>query len=246
MVYHYHMDPAGPVLFAGAMRNKKFVILFILFSFLFWLLQFICQYLFLSKGDLGYSFIRSFSLTGALFISMSLFSSAVFKWHPQWAKYWTIRRALGVGGATFICLHILFVLHIVFQWQVRSVFYSFNPLQNPVIFGAMAYSIFFVIALTSTDWALIKLGGKRWKNIHRLVYLGYYAAVFHYLQMNPVALQNIFGYLLLLFTFLALAGELYWFIRIAGKNKFMTLGAKVGFAIILLYLITAYLVFVRK
>ncbi|MDO8497053.1 MAG: ferric reductase-like transmembrane domain-containing protein [bacterium] len=240
------MNPTGPVLFAGAMKNKKFVILFILFSFLFWLLQFICQYFFLSDRDIGYSFIRSFSLTGALFISISLFSSAVFKWHPQWAKYWTIRRALGIAGTIFISFHILFVEHIVFQWNLRSVFYSLNPLENPVIFGAIAFPIFFVMGVTSTDWALIKLGGKRWKTIHRFVYLGYYAAIFHYLQMNPVALQNIFGYLLLLLTFLALTGELYWFIRIAGKNRFMTLGAKVGFAIILLYLITAYLVFFRK
>ncbi|MBI2597813.1 MAG: hypothetical protein HYW50_01315 [Candidatus Diapherotrites archaeon] len=45
-------------------------------------------------------------------------------------------------------------------------------------------------------------------------------------------------------TFLALAGELYWFLKIASKNKFKGLGTKIGFFIILLYLVIGYLVFV--
>jgi sulfoxide reductase heme-binding subunit YedZ len=36
------------------------------------------------------------------------------------------------------------------------------------------------LALTSTNWSIRKLGGKRWQALHRLVYLAAIAGVTHY------------------------------------------------------------------
>ena len=147
-------------------------------------------------------------------------------------------------GYIFLSFHVFYAMQFFYSGNALSAFYSLNPFENPVIWGAIANPIFFVMAITSTDWAVQKLGGKNWKAIHRLVYFAYFATVFHFLTMNPPMLLNPAGYLLLLAAFLALAGELYWFAKTAAKNRFSTLGTKIGFLVILLYLIAAFIVFI--
>ncbi|MBI4044185.1 MAG: ferric reductase-like transmembrane domain-containing protein [Candidatus Diapherotrites archaeon] len=233
-------------LFEGALKNWKFVLKFLVFSVVFWLLEFAYQFYVLEPENFPSALIRSFAFSGATFIGLALLSSVLFKFKPVYAKYWHVRRSLGVTGFVFIIGHALSVTLFVFKGDVSQVFFSLNPIENPMIFGVIGYMVFLVMALTSTDWAMQKIGAARWKTIHRLVYFGYFAAVFHFLTINQPALFNLAGYLLLAVTFLVLAGELYWFVKIAGKNKFSTLGAKIGFLLILLYLVFAYLVFFAK
>ena len=102
------------------------------------------------------------------------------------------------------------------------------------------------MAATSTDWAVVKLTSKVWKNIHRLVYIAYWAAIFHFILINPSLLNNIAGYLLLLITALALFGEIFWFFKISAKARFKSWGTVVGFFIIILYLTTAYIAYRYK
>ncbi len=238
--------PSTPVLFRGAIKNWKFLVKFLLFSLAFWLLEFFYQYKGLVNGQLGIALIRSFALAGATYIGVALLTSSIFKFRPRLSRYWHLRRALGVMGFVFILFHVLSVIFVIDGGNLGGSVYSFNPLENPIIFGILAFPIFFVMAITSTDWAVAKLGYTRWKNIHRLVYLGYLSAVFHFLLVNPPLLKNIAGYLLLATTFIALAGELYWFLKIAKKNNFRTRETLVGILIILLYLALGYLAFFYK
>lgn len=230
-------------LFSGARKEWRFVFKFLAFSFVFWILQFAYQFYFLIPGEVGGSLVRSFALSGATFIGLALLSSSVFKWRPSLAKYWYVRRSLGVMGWFFISLHILTVIGFLFQGDTSGIFYSLNPFQNPIIFGVLAFPIFFLMAMTSTDWAVEKLGFRKWKAIHRLVYFGYLFAIFHFLLINPALLMNPAGYLLLVVTFLALAGQLFWFLKIASRKKFSTLGSGVGFLVIFLWLLLGYLAF---
>ncbi len=231
-------------LFEGARKNWKFVLVFIALSVAFWLLQFGFQFYWL-KAPLERALIRSFSLAGATLISLSLLSSSVFRWFPKYAKHWTVRRSLGVMGVVLIGLHALAVIVFVFKGNISNLFQSLNPIENPIVFGAFALPVFFLVALVSTDWAVQKLGTK-WKSIQRLVYFSFWAAVFHFLLINPEALLNPFGYLLLLVTFLALASELYWFIQTVSKKRAFTIGTAIGILLILLYLIIAYFVWIAK
>lgn len=208
---------------------------------LFWLLEFAAQFYWLVPDELGLSLVRSFSLSGATLIGGALFSSAVFKWNPRLAVHWRLRRYLGVSGFVFAALHVFSVFHFLFDYNLAAVYFSFNPFQNPVIFGSIAFPILFVMAVTSTDWAMNTLTPKVWKFIHRFVYLAYWGVVFHMLTMNPDAIKNLPGYVLLAITSLALFGELFWFVKIAGKKKFLSVGGAVGIAIILLYLLTGYM-----
>lgn len=226
-----------PKPFSGARKNWRFVLKFLIFSFLFWLAEFAYQFYSLIPGELGLSLVRSFALSGATFFGLALFSSAIFKWKPKYAKYWYVRRSLGVMGFVFIVLHVSSVIQFIYQGNPALIYWSLNPLENPIIFGVLALPIFFLMAVTSFDWAVERLGYKRWKTLHRLAYFGYILAVSHFIAINPPLLMNPAGYLLLGVTVLALAGELYWFIRTVKNKRSSTKGIIVGIILILLWFV---------
>ena len=232
-------------LFEGAVRNWKFVVKFLLFSGLFWLVQFAYQFYFYSAGDIKISLVRSFAFSGATFIALALLSSSIFRFIPQLSKHANTRRSLGVSGTFFIILHVLTALGFVFNFNLGLAYYSLNPLLNPVVFGALALPIFLVLSLISTDWAVQKLGAK-WKMAQRLVYFGFMLAIFHFIKQAGPAIMSLPGIFLLVLTTLALAGELYWFVRTTIDRKKITIGTLIGFAIILLYLVLGYLSFFSK
>lgn len=207
-----------------------------------WVVQWSEQYYFYTNHNLERAFIRSFGLSGATLISISLFLSAVFKWFPKTAKYWRFRRYAGVWGTVFIGLHIYSVLNFLYSFHLKALYFSLNPFVNPVIFGSFGFVILLILAATSTDWAMNALNAKRWKVIHRFVYIAYWASVSHFLLANPYVFKTAPGIFLLGVTALALGGELFWFIKIASKKKFISLGAAIGLGIILLYAITIYMI----
>lgn len=196
---------------------KRSVVVF--FVFFFWLFEFAIEYYWLTKNNIQLSLIRSFALSGTTIIGASLFSSSVFKWFPKTGVHWRIRRYLGVSGFVLIFFHVFTAMKFIFNFNVKAIYYSLNPFINPLIFGAIAYPIFFVMAITSTDWMVKKLTPRVWKFIHRFVYIAYMSTVFHFILTNPQALNNLLGYLLYAITTLALFGQLFWFFKIAGKKN---------------------------
>jgi sulfoxide reductase heme-binding subunit YedZ len=59
------------------------------------------------------------------------------------------------------------------------------------------------LALTSTKWAIRKMGGKRWLALHRLIYFSAAAGVIHYIWLvkadlkDPLEYAAVLGVLLL-------------------------------------------------
>jgi sulfoxide reductase heme-binding subunit YedZ len=235
-----------PRLFEGAMRNWKFVIGFLSLSIAAWVSEFAYQFYIFSQGDIWLSIIRASSLTGATFISLSLLSSSIFRWVPGWAKYWYIRRSLGVVGVCFALVHVFFVLDKILAWNLNLVFGVLDPFQNPLLLGAMSLPILVAMMLTSTDWAVSKMGFLRWKALHRLVYFAYIFMVFHFLVTYPAALMSPPGYFLILVTIAALAGELYWFLKITWPVRFYSIGSAIGFLVIFLWLLFIYMFYLRQ
>ncbi len=229
-------------LFEGAIKNWKFVLKFSFFSLLFFMAEFFYQFYILIPGELNGSLVRSFALSGATFIGCALIISSIMRWKPELGIHWGTRRAFGVIGSIFILFHVLSVLTFFFNWEISNIFWSLNPIENPLLFGVLALPVFMLMALTSNDVAYVKLG-KNWKTLHRFVYFGYLFAIFHFLLINPELLNNLAGYLLLGVTFLALSGELYWFLKHSFKVSFSGLGTKIGFFVILLYLFIGYFAF---
>ena len=52
--------------------------------------------------------------------------------------------------------------------------------------GFIAWLLLLPLAATSTNWAIRKMGGKRWKRLHKLVYVAAVCGVIHYWwQVKP-------------------------------------------------------------
>src|SRR5579864_4440817 len=69
--------------------------------------------------------------------------------------------------------------------------------------GMTAFALMIPLALTSTKWAIRKLGGKRWHALHRLIYLSAAAGVIHYIWLvkadlkKPLEYATVLGVLIL-------------------------------------------------
>lgn len=232
--------PSAPRLFSGARREWKFVLKFLAVSIVFLLVEFSYQFLVLIPGEFGGSLVRAYGLAGATFLSLALLTSPLFKWKPAWVRYWHVRRSLGVMGTVFILLHVLAVVNFYFSGDVLSVFWSLNPFENALLFGVLGIVVFFLMTITSTDWAVGKMGYHRWKALHRLVYVGFLAGVLHFLTINPELLMNPAGYALIGVTFLSLVGELFWFIKTLRQKGSSGKGIAAGIVMVVLWLLAGY------
>ena len=55
-----------------------------------------------------------------------------------------------------------------------------------IFMGVAAWLLLLPLALTSTNWAIRKLGGKNWNRLHKLIYLAVICGVIHYWwQVKP-------------------------------------------------------------
>lgn len=229
--------------FEGARRNWKFVLSFIVISLLFWAAEFAYQFYVLVPEEFVPSLVRAHALSGATFIGLALLSSIVMRFKPHYAKYWYVRRSLGVMGVVFLLMHIGSVINFYWSGDTGRLITAFSSIENPIIWGEIGIALLFLLAISSTDWTVQKLTFPKWKTLHRLVYFGYMAGIFHFLTINPPLLQNPAGYLLLLVTLMALAGELYWMVKYSSTQQFKNLGFKIGLGIIALYLMLGYIFF---
>lgn len=229
-------------LFQGAIENKKHVFSAITLGILFWFIQFAYQYYVLVPGEMISSIVRSTAITGATLIGVALLIGPLAKLFPS-KNYIQYRRTIGVLGFTFAILHVLSVMFFFFNFGIAEVLYTLDPYTNPLIFGLLALVLYIPLYVTSTDWAVEKLNFKRWKAIHRIVYVGWIFTVLHFMQINPNLLYNFAGALLLAVTYATLIFEFATFIKYSserdGKGKY--LGSIVIIGALVLFFLAYYL-----
>jgi DMSO/TMAO reductase YedYZ heme-binding membrane subunit len=72
---------------------------------------------------------------------------------------------------------IAFSFHILYEGDWHSLLQSFT---KPFIwFGFSGLTILVILALTSNQWSIRKLGGKNWKCLHRLAYVAAALLIYH-------------------------------------------------------------------
>lgn len=85
------------------------------------------------------------------------------------------RRYIGVSACIYGLFH--FSCHLLYQGDLEDVLQSFS---KPFIwFGLTGLTILVLLGLTSNNWAVRKLGGKRWKLLHRLAYVAATVLIYH-------------------------------------------------------------------
>jgi methionine sulfoxide reductase heme-binding subunit len=89
-----------------------------------------------------------------------------------------VRRPLGLAAFGYCVLHFLAYFVIGQKLQVGFVIYD-SLHQASRIPGWLSLLLLLPLALTSTDGMARRLGGKRWKLLHRLVYPAAALAILH-------------------------------------------------------------------
>lgn len=110
-----------------------------------------------------------------------------------------VRRMIGVAAFFYIAAHFA----LFYADQSYSVVKFVTELTKRVylIVGGIAWIGLFVLALTSTDAMVRRLGGMRWRRLHQIVYVVALLGLIHYFQQTkadvtvPTFTAALFGWL---------------------------------------------------
>ncbi len=145
--------------------------------------------------------IRTTGLIGLVFLTLSLVITPL-RTLTGWNRLIAIRRNLGLLGFFYIASH--FAIFFLFD-RDRSLSSTIHEIltRRYLWFGATALALMIPLTLTSTDAMVRRLGGTRWKLLHRLAYLVAIGGVIHYYLLvksdtrQPIAFAAVVGALLL-------------------------------------------------
>jgi methionine sulfoxide reductase heme-binding subunit len=103
--------------------------------------------------------------------------------HLRWAVLAPYRRVMGLMTYVYACLHLL-----CYAWLDQGLVPSDivrDIVQRPFItVGFIAFLLLTPLALTSYPAAMRSLGGRRWQQLHRLIYGVAVLAVLHFFWMR--------------------------------------------------------------
>jgi sulfoxide reductase heme-binding subunit YedZ len=124
-----------------------------------------------------------------------------------WNEIIRVRRLIGLTAFWYACLH--FSTYVVFDQSLSISEIMTDIAKHPwVLVGFTAFLCLIPLAITSTNGWVRRLGGKRWRRLHRLVYVAAAAGVLHYfwLVKKDVTYPLIYGVVLLVL----LLSRLWW------------------------------------
>lgn len=92
------------------------------------------------------------------------------------------RRMLGLFAFFYATLHFLSFAGFDHDFALNEI--ARDILKRPFItLGLAAFALLIPLAATANQWAIEKLGGKRWQELHRNIYLIAILAAAHYLWL---------------------------------------------------------------
>ena len=156
-------------------------------------------------GLLGAEPIRAMILRTGKAAIILLTLSLVAKpagWLFRWKDATTVRRPLGLYAFMYVCLHFLIFIWLDYALIVPLIVEEIVARRYALV-GFAAFLLLIPLAVTSTKGWQKRLG-KRWKVLHKLVYLIAVLAVVHYIWLvknaytQPLIFAAAVGLLLLL------------------------------------------------
>ena len=122
-----------------------------------------------------------------------------------WNAVMRIRRMLGLFAFFYLCLHFLTYAWLDAYFDVGYILEDI--LERPYItVGFTSFCLLVPLAVTSTDRMIRRLGGRRWRLLHRLAYGAGAGGVLHFLWLvkadliEPLAYVSVLGLLFLIRT----------------------------------------------
>jgi len=144
--------------------------------------------------------IHEMGLWSIRFLLLSLFVTPLRR-IARYAPLIDVRRMIGVAAFLYIALH--FVLYIADQMFDLGKVASEIVLRYYLTIGFTAWLGLAVLAYTSNDAMVRRLGGMRWRNLHRLIYpIAVLGAIHYFMQsklevFEPTVIGGIFLWLML-------------------------------------------------
>ncbi len=142
-------------------------------------------------GDLGINPIETLTHeTGQWALRFLLASLAItpLRRLTGWNRVIVFRRMLGLFAFFYAILHLS-------VWVVFDHYFTLSTMiediaKRPFItMGTIALLLMVPLALTSTKWAIRRMG-RRWQALHRLVYVSAAAAVVHFIWKEKVIINE--------------------------------------------------------
>lgn len=134
--------------------------------------------------DLAFIFTTysAYGAVGLLLLAVSITPLKTF--FPQsnfFKKLGWHRREFGVSCFFHSLIHV--ICFVIKRGSIQAVLpYFLHPVFISVLW--IAFPIFLVMAITSNDYSVKKLGLQKWKGIHKYVYLAQIAVLFHVFMLG--------------------------------------------------------------
>ncbi len=97
------------------------------------------------------------------------------------------RRMLGLFTFFYGCLHAWHYFEVDAQWN-KDILWEDLTTRKFFLAGLLGLVVMVPLAATSWAGAIRRLGGRRWQQVHRLVYVAAIAGVVHYYWQGKAAL----------------------------------------------------------
>jgi DMSO/TMAO reductase YedYZ heme-binding membrane subunit len=119
--------------------------------------------------------------TGMMTLIFLILTMAVTPLRKITGLNWLIqlRRMLGLYAFFYGCLHFLCFFSLDRAFSVSSTLTEMLK-RKYLILGSTALMVMIPLAITSTNGMIKRLGGKRWRALHRLAYVAAICGVIHY------------------------------------------------------------------
>jgi sulfoxide reductase heme-binding subunit YedZ len=137
-----------------------------------------------------------------LLLILSLAVTPLRKLAPQLSWLIKFRRLLGLFAFFYGTVHMLTYVALYAGFNVQTMLDDIAK-RKFITMGVAAWLLLVPLALTSTNWAIRKLGGKNWNRLHKLVYVAAVCGVIHYWWqvktgvLSPLRLTVVLAVLLL-------------------------------------------------
>lgn len=143
------------------------------------------------SGDLGpnpVEFVQRWTGTWTFNVLLLTLCITPLRVWTQWHWLLRLRRMLGLFTFFYATLHFLSFIGFDHSFDVDAI--ARDIFKRPfVTVGFAAFVLLIPLAATSNQWAIRKLGGRRWQELHRNVYLiGILAAVHYFWLVKATAL----------------------------------------------------------
>jgi sulfoxide reductase heme-binding subunit YedZ len=171
-------------------------------------------------GRLGANPIETITRsTGTWTLRFMLLALAVTpaRWLSGWNDLIRVRRMLGLFAFFYGSLHLVTYVWLdqFFDWAAIAKDVAKRPF---ITAGFTAYLLLVPLAVTSTAGMIRRLGGRRWRRLHRLAYASAAIGIVHYWWLVKLDTRPPRNYALLLAVLLLARVWVFWQRRRSGSR----------------------------